>query len=355
MKPYISVIIPVHNGVRFLKKTIKGILSQTMKNIEVLLIENGSSDSSYEMCQKLAQENPNVFAYQSTEKGTSLARKKGVELAGGEYIVFSDQDDSYTSKHALQKMYDAIKQDGTQICQFGKYYIYSFGMRRKIRVTSCNQIIVRDGAYADAVSGAAGVSGSSFDCCVWSKIFETSCLKKAVEPISQSLLFAEDLNLNIHAFFQSDVQRVSVRAEEYYAWKVGVGFSSNPKNFYRLFEEYNTVKLRAIRLLEENGCSKQTLFRSYLESIYFLKAYVHGLISAKVEEKEILEEIAKMSEFAHVVAAKKYFRSLNSEELYDELIFLISDYTAEEYLQWCMTHTPRENIIKRIARFLLRH
>lgn len=294
------------------------------------------------------------MAYQCAEKGTSLARKMGVELASGEYIVFSDQDDSFVSKHALQKMYDAITQDGAQICQFGKYYKYMFGIRRRIRITACNQIIDRNESYADIVSGVAGVPGNSFDCCVWSKIFESGILKKAVKGISQSLLFAEDLNLNIHAFFEPDVHRVSVRAEEYYCWNIGVGFSSDPRNYYRLFEEYNTVKPLALRLLKENGCSEEILSRSYMESICFLKTFIQGLIDAKAEEKEILEKIAHMSEFTHVVMAKQFFRSLNTEELFDELIFMISDYTPEEYLQWCIDHKPRETMIRRIVRFMLR-
>ena len=67
---------------------------------------------------------------------------------------------------------------------------------------------------------------------------------------------------------------------------------------------------------------------------------------AQETEKEILSKIAQMKEFAHVRLAKQYFRALPTSELYDELCFLISDYTPEEFLQWCNSHKRRKTIKK---------
>ena len=72
----ISVIIPVHNGEKWIERTIKGILSQTYNNIEIVLVENNSKDNSWSICSSLAKKNLQVKAIQSFEIGTSLARKK---------------------------------------------------------------------------------------------------------------------------------------------------------------------------------------------------------------------------------------------------------------------------------------
>ena len=357
MHPYISVVIPVYNGTKFIQKTVRCILSQTMTNIEVILVENGSSDGSLAMCQSIAQKEPRVRAYHSDEKGTFLARKMGIELAVGEYIVFCDQDDTYATKQALQRMYDAITQDRVQICQFGKIHSYYCGIRRRIRITAQKQIILRDSNYADTVRGAAGVPGGAFDTVVWTKIYEASILKNAVKNVTQTLRYAEDVNLNMHAFFDPGVERVSVRAEEYYVWNVGVGFSANQKNLQTLFREYSVVKTTALKLLQENGCSGSTLHDSHLETVFYLREYAHSMLESHEPHEEILAHLNEMKEYPHVLLAKQYFNALPDGELYDELRFLISDYTAEEFLQWCIENKPKKSFKKRIWKMLklIRH
>lgn len=86
----VSVIIPVHNGERYVQKTVQRILDQDYKEIEIILVENNSTDNSLAMCRQLEKENPRVVALTTTEKGTSLARKRGVEWATGKYILFCD-------------------------------------------------------------------------------------------------------------------------------------------------------------------------------------------------------------------------------------------------------------------------
>lgn len=71
----ISVIIPVHNGEKWIRKTVKGILAQTYKNIEIILVENSSIDQSWKICQEIARTASRVKAIQSLKKGTSLARR----------------------------------------------------------------------------------------------------------------------------------------------------------------------------------------------------------------------------------------------------------------------------------------
>ncbi|MDO4333566.1 MAG: glycosyltransferase family A protein [Eubacteriales bacterium] len=111
----ISVVVPVHNGRRFLRKTIRGILNQDYKNLEVILVENFSEDNSLELCRDIQKEDDRVLVVTSEERGTSLARKKGVENASGKYILFSDQDDYYVSKSSIRKMHDAIVEDDVQV------------------------------------------------------------------------------------------------------------------------------------------------------------------------------------------------------------------------------------------------
>lgn len=89
----ISVIIPVYNAEKYLNKCIQSILEQSYKDYEIILINDGSTDSSGKICEKYAREYADVIVVQTKNSGPAAARKKGVECASGEYITFVDADD----------------------------------------------------------------------------------------------------------------------------------------------------------------------------------------------------------------------------------------------------------------------
>lgn len=350
----VSVVIPVYNGVKYIEKTVRGILNQTLRNIEIILVENGSSDNSFSICQRLEQRDSRVRALHSVQKGTSLARKLGVEAAKGTYIVFSDQDDAYISRTALQEMYNAIVEDGSDICQFGYYKEYLPGIRRRLDKTQTNKVIARDRDYADTIRGITGGSGSGFDTSVWSKIYTGSILKSAVTHVHAPLLYAEDMNLNLWTFFDPMVKKVSLRKEAYYVWNVSVGFSSSQQGGETLFREYDIVKPTAYYLLLENECSEDTLFLCHLESIYFFKAIVESMVAENKERDAVLEKIRWLNHFEYIKASKEFFRKQPAEKIWEELRFLSSDYSAEEYLAYCENRKPRETLKLRINKLLKR-
>lgn len=99
----ISIIVPVHNSEKYLEQCVQTIVNQSYQNIEIILVENGSSDLSWEICKKLKNNFNNVFITQSAKTGPSAARNLGMKLAKGEYIGFCDSDD-----YIYQNMYEKL-------------------------------------------------------------------------------------------------------------------------------------------------------------------------------------------------------------------------------------------------------
>lgn len=93
MSPLISVIIPVYNAGEKIKNCIDSLLSQTYKNFEIILIDDGSSDTSAEICDRFAKNYDNIFVIHQKNAGPSTARNIGMEWAEGEYFVCVDCDD----------------------------------------------------------------------------------------------------------------------------------------------------------------------------------------------------------------------------------------------------------------------
>ena len=107
----ISVIIPVYNKAEYLDKCFEALLQQDFEAFEVIAVDDGSTDHSGELCDKWAQQDRRVHVIHTENGGVTAARRCGVELAEGRYVMFVDADDGLLP-HALTTMYQAIEQSG---------------------------------------------------------------------------------------------------------------------------------------------------------------------------------------------------------------------------------------------------
>lgn len=105
----ISVIVPVYNAAKYISDTLYSIQSQTMKDIEIICIDDGSNDNSAEIIkEKQAQDIRIRYEYQPNQ-GAGTARNRGIENSTGEFIAFMDADDCYPNIYALERLYVAAK------------------------------------------------------------------------------------------------------------------------------------------------------------------------------------------------------------------------------------------------------
>lgn len=91
----ISVIVPVYNVEKYLPECVESIISQTYDNLEVILIDDGSTDRSGKICDEFAEKDSRIVVIHQKNSGVSAARNRGLDLCRGEYISFVDSDDYY--------------------------------------------------------------------------------------------------------------------------------------------------------------------------------------------------------------------------------------------------------------------
>lgn len=89
----VSIIVPIYNTYEFLEECLQSIISQTYKNIEIILIDDGSTDNSDQICKRYIEKYTNIKYIYQTNQGVSVARNRGINEANGEYIYFLDSDD----------------------------------------------------------------------------------------------------------------------------------------------------------------------------------------------------------------------------------------------------------------------
>jgi len=97
-KGLISIIVPVYNSSVFLHECLQSIISQTYTNLEILLVDDGSTDDSLEICKSYAEQDSRIKVFHKENGGVSSTRNFGLRVATGEYIGFVDSDDFISSE-----------------------------------------------------------------------------------------------------------------------------------------------------------------------------------------------------------------------------------------------------------------
>ena len=111
----ISIIVPVYNVEKYLCKCLDSLLHQIYQDFEVLMVDDGSQDSSGKICDKYAENYSHFQVIHKKNTGLGMARNTGMEYATGEYILFIDSDD-YLDDDFLVKIYDTLKSNYCDTC-----------------------------------------------------------------------------------------------------------------------------------------------------------------------------------------------------------------------------------------------
>ncbi len=114
MLPIISVIVPAFNAEKYLERSINSILSSTLTELEIILVNDGSTDRTAEICMELKKKDSRVLVVHQRNKGVSAARNAGLHLARGKYFAFVDADD-YIEVDMYEKMVEALKRNGAEM------------------------------------------------------------------------------------------------------------------------------------------------------------------------------------------------------------------------------------------------
>lgn len=156
--PKVSVIVPMYNVEQYVEKCLETLVNQTLKEIEIIVVNDGSTDESKKIVQKIMKQFPDKIVYKEKENGgLSDARNYGIPYAKGEYIAFLDSDD-YVEKDMYEKMYKIAQKENSDMveCDFyweypnktkkdvGELYQGKKEMIEKVRVVAWNKLIKRE-------------------------------------------------------------------------------------------------------------------------------------------------------------------------------------------------------------------
>ena len=118
-KPLITVIVPVYNIIEYLPRCVESICNQTYRNLEILLVDDGSTDGTDKLCDELTQKDDRIRVFHKENGGSSTARNLALTYAKGEYVGFVDSDD-FIAPDMYEKLYSGIVTYGVKVAQIGR-------------------------------------------------------------------------------------------------------------------------------------------------------------------------------------------------------------------------------------------
>lgn len=238
----VSIIVPVYNAALYLGQCVDSLLSQTYSDVEVLLIDDGSTDGSRELCDSLASSDRRVRVAHQANEGVSSARNKGMGLASGDYIMFVDADD-WLVQDAIETLLDATR-GITSLTLFD----YSTTTADGTGLLRANNFGSLSGLFdASAIQKRClDVGDSQMLSSSWTLFVEKRTLLDSGVRFNRQIKMMEDL-LFLYELLQN-VDRVLVIDKDLYRWRQSPTSSSHG---YIPAMEGNVEELR--RLLMELG------------------------------------------------------------------------------------------------------
>lgn len=194
--PKVSVIVPVYNTEKYLKDCLNSLVNQTLKDIEIIIINDGSTDKSLELLNDYASKYKNIIIINKKNEGQAIARNLGIKSANGEYIAFVDSDD-YIELNMFEELYkDSEKKYDIVMCNFYKTF-ENYEEKGMIETFADNDNVLPQ-EYAITSPGPCN------------KIYKTSFLKNNNFKFPEGIIYEDYASIPILAKYKPLIKYVDI-------------------------------------------------------------------------------------------------------------------------------------------------
>ncbi len=242
MKPFVSIIVPVYNVEKYLNRCMDSLLNQTMQNIEVILVDDGSPDDCPVMCDEYNRKDGRVRVIHKENGGLGFARNTGIDIAEGEYVAFVDSDD-YVTTDMCEKLYAAAKKYDADVAYGGIFYKSDTYEKVDIPIT---KETVWKGQYQikklllDFIATDPGKTRDTImEVSVWKAIFRRSLFEdNQIRFVSERQFISEDVIFDIE-YLQKCECVVSIPDPVYY-------YCVNPNSLSKTFRADRFLRVKEL-------------------------------------------------------------------------------------------------------------
>lgn len=292
-----SIIIPVYNSEKFLKRCVDSILKQTYSNLEIILVDDGSVDMSSKICDDYSLKDGRVKVFHKENGGVSSARNYGIEVSTGDYISFVDSDD-YIDSNMYELLAKKINEENSDVVICNIY----FENERHESIFDYNHpnFNFKKNDYPTNSFFIKSISGY-----VWNKVFSRKLIFNidgSFVRFNNDISMAEDDLFNYDIFNKNKKINYSYINDKLYHYVLNInGVSNNKFNLKKL--TYFDSRIKEIEILDLNGIDNNFLMADYVINCIRTKIIVKKL-KIQINDK-YLEILKKCKEFRKEISLKK--------------------------------------------------
>lgn len=292
MNELISVIIPIYKVEKYLDECIKSVVDQTYKNIEIILVDDGSPDVCPEMCEEWAKKDSRIKVIHKKNGGLSDARNAGLDIASGEYIAFVDSDD-WVLPNMYEKLLEVIKREQADICACNIKSCYS---DHEV-VWGCDEYTIGDSEQILDML----YSNTKYPVSALNKLYHRKCWKKLRFPVGKICEDAFTTYKLVH-----EAKKIVQITEAFYCYRI------RPESI--MTSGFSVKKMDE----EEAWRTNYEFVKEYYTNLYkkafcFYLQKVHGLLCSIPKEQRI--EYQKQFEYLRKIMGRNLLFILLKSDL----------------------------------------
>jgi glycosyltransferase involved in cell wall biosynthesis len=319
----ISIIIPVYNVEKYLHECVDSVLHQTYRNLEVILVDDGSSDRCPQICDEYAEKDIRIKVIHKRNSGQSDARNAGFEIATGDYVYFLDSDD-YLAETAMEELYDAAEKVQADFVLFGAACIFENETVRQIYSKNdmmCKQQYGTDQGYKvlDRL-----IRSNEYHSSVPLTFIRSEYLQKHGLQFFRGIIHEDELYVFLLFWYASKVAHLH---KPLYFRRVRANSTMTAQKSASNYEGYYTVYRELLKIYEngEFDRERQLLLKRCLSRLCIATVNVFHALSL-AERNKVKEDQRK---FCKTMKAERYFGSMKAR-------VICNCYFVYKCLRWCV-------------------
>lgn len=343
----VSIIVPIFNAEKTLRNCINSLIGQTYRNLDIILVDDGSTDQSGKICDKFAGQDLRIRVLHKVNEGVAAARKAGIELISEEgYTTFCDADD-LMARDAVEKLYHygTIEQADLVCGTLQRFFSCSIKIRQDIPPSlSIRRSYNKEQIITKILPSFFGIT--DFPGYMPTKLYKNSILKEALRFEYPKLNFQEDIAFNLQIILMAE--KIAVMPDVIYYYRMGGGTSRYIPTF--LEDSISLYKFK-MRIITDRGLSEYMRYTASIElkneCSYWLQMQFEYMDGKKQREK-MLTEIERCCNIPEIREAVKYpkgdesgipeFRNMVQNLQYAEIYNLIAEQANKRMLRTKIKH-----------------
>lgn len=303
---YVSIILPVYNATRSLRKSVDSVYTQVFQDWELVLVDDGSTDGSSELCDKLATEDTRIRVIHKPNGGVSSARNAGIDAATGKYITFCDSDD-YLEPDYLGTLVQTAESNpdcGHIWCCFQTVTGYQ-------EENAAPNYISAESILHYTLKDYMTLHEMWLDTGPWNKLYIAKIIKESGLRFSEDLSLGEDWLFNLAYIDASANEKIAVVTKPLYNYVRGNNDSLDSKYRQDLLDIYRRLNAECLAHLERWGVSQTQIEKLYDSRFYMYEKVLRNTMRApnmsRREKRKWNSTFMRSKEFQEALNTRKCF------------------------------------------------